>query len=543
MSDSALIYLEADDEVTSVVRRIRASSDQRVVVVVPGRSRATSSAVALRLLARAAATDGREVAVVGDALTRSLAGEAGLAAYATVDDARRAGPPDPAAALAAPQAAIHVVRGPGIDDTAPTLAAAAVADRTADTGVVAAARAHATAARRRTGAARVAGRFPAALILALAALFLLAAAVAGAMLLPGATVVVVPRNIELPARTYTVTVDDAERRRGTVQRDATVRATGTYPILEYAVGTVTFRNWSGSPVRLEAGTLVAAGVQAFQTTVAVDVPAGRLLPNGTIGAGQVDAPVVAMAPGPDANVGPTEINVVLDETQASRLRAFPQNENWIVQNAAPTSGGSATTGPEITQSDVDAAVAALREDLAAAVADELDAAAQIVVPVGAPEAEVAGAADLVGTRDVAAADISGALAFDAWVVELASVRREALLRLADDDAATPDGHRLVLDDAAVDVVSTLATSDGARVTVAVRASAVRVVDAAAVVDRVRGRPADEAEAALADLGAASVSLWPGWVADVPELTWRIDVSITGAGGGAAGPAASAGATP
>ncbi|MCA1588091.1 MAG: baseplate J/gp47 family protein [Chloroflexi bacterium] len=92
MDDAALLYLEADDEVTTVVRRVRASSEPRVVVVAPGRSRATSSVVALRLLARIGAEEGRELAVVGDSLTRSLAGEAGLAAYVTIDDARRAEP-------------------------------------------------------------------------------------------------------------------------------------------------------------------------------------------------------------------------------------------------------------------------------------------------------------------------------------------------------------------------------------------------------------------------------------------------------------------
>ena len=43
MSDeSAILYLEADDEVTSVVRRLRAADPGPVLVVAPGRSRATS---------------------------------------------------------------------------------------------------------------------------------------------------------------------------------------------------------------------------------------------------------------------------------------------------------------------------------------------------------------------------------------------------------------------------------------------------------------------------------------------------------------------
>ena len=119
MSESpAVVYLEADDEITSVVRRVRATDAGRVIVVAPGRSRATSSAVALRLLARAGEEAGRDVALVGDALTRSLAAEAGLTAYATLDDARRAEPSMGAPPSETRHAAIHVVRG--TDDTVAT---------------------------------------------------------------------------------------------------------------------------------------------------------------------------------------------------------------------------------------------------------------------------------------------------------------------------------------------------------------------------------------------------------------------------------------
>lgn len=528
LDDVGLIYLEADDEVTSVVRRVRASPQPRVVVVAPGRSRATSSAVALRLLARAAEAEARQLAVVGDALTRSLAVEVGVAAYASVDDARAATVPDATAPSVATQAAIHVVREGEVDDTAPTLAAAPPTDRGAETRMVATSQPRTRRPERR-GLDR---RLPAAAALALVALLVVAAGVAGAMLLPTATVSLTPRTLALPQRTYTFDVDDAERRTGTAEAVEVVTATGTYPIVEYATGVVTFRNWSGSPVRLEAGTLVAAGVQAFQTIEPVDVPAGRLLPNGTIGAGQVDAPVVAMAPGPEANVGAMEVDVVLTEPQASRLRAFADNPQPIVLNAAPMTGGSATTGTEITQADVDTAVTALREELADDVDARLDEAGMLLVPVGVPpEPTIAGDAELVGMRDLATADISGSLAYDAWLVDPQSVERDALIWIADDDGAVPDGHRLVTETIEVSIVASEATADDVRVTVAVRAEAVRVVDEEAVVQRVRGLTAEEAESELADLGRASVTLWPDWATEVPELEWRIEVTIEGAAGG------------
>ena len=54
-----------------------------------------------------------------------------------------------------------------------------------------------------------------------------------------------------------------------------------------------------------------------------------------------------------------------------------------------------------------------------------------------------------------------------------------------------------------------------------------VIDRDEVVDRVRGRSVDEAEAALAGLGTATVDLWPGWVSSVPGIDWRIEVRIAG----------------
>ena len=128
MSDTpTLIYLEADDEVTTVVRRLRQVEGERVVLVAPGRSRATSSVVALRLLARVGEEAGVTIAVAGDALTRSLAAEAGLDTYASVEDARNARPAAPAEAPTR-QASIHVVRGEAAsDETAPVPLSAVVA--------------------------------------------------------------------------------------------------------------------------------------------------------------------------------------------------------------------------------------------------------------------------------------------------------------------------------------------------------------------------------------------------------------------------------
>ena len=76
----------------------------------------------------------------------------------------------------------------------------------------------------------------------------------------------------------------------------------------------------------------------------------------------------------------------------------------------------------------------------------------------------------------------------------------------------------------------IATADGEamRVDTTVTARAAQTVDPDAVRDAVSGATADEAEAALDDIGQASVELWPGWVTTVPTMDWRVEVVLVDA---------------
>ena len=202
---TTLLYLEADDEVTSVARRLREAGEERVVLVAPGRSRATSSAVALRLLARIAEEAQRQVVVVGDALTRSLAAEAGLEAYASVDDARNA-TPAPAEAHVR-RASIHVIRGRQTDGTETvTLAAATPVDT--ETRPVPVVQRPAPARRERVAAGRRPRHaIPLAVLVGGLAALLVGAGVLGAVVLPAATITLAPLSEPLGPIPYEIRID------------------------------------------------------------------------------------------------------------------------------------------------------------------------------------------------------------------------------------------------------------------------------------------------------------------------------------------------
>ncbi len=527
----ALLYLEADDEITAVVRRVRAADASRVVVVAPGRSRATSSAVALRLLARAADDAGRELSVVGDALTRSLAAEAGLPAHATVDEARRADPDAPVAEPEPHHATIQVVRGTATDETAPTMAAIPAASAEAP-GAAAAAetvvapvvrplvRRPAPLPRRR----RV--RHPPIALLATGAMILVLVGIAaGAALLPAATITVAPRSAPIGPIEDEVVISDPSRATGTVEASATVTATGTYSVQEPATGTVVLFNWNFRPVGVPAETLVAAGEQAFATVAEVVVPAGSLTREGRIQAGEMPVGVVASAIGPAGNVDVGAIDTVLSRSVEAQLSGFP-GSGRLVTNPEPTSGGQDTTGSEVTQEDVDAAVVALRDELASAAAEAIRAEDGLIVvlPDAAAEPTIDVPEGLVGTRDQAEAEISGSLDWQAFSVagdEVDARARDAFAQ----EAALPPDRQLLPDATQVTLGEPRLEEETIVVPVTVRGRSLPAVDESEVLERTRGLSAEAAEAALAGIGEVSVELWPGWVDSVPQLEWRVDVRI------------------
>ena len=519
-----LLYLEADDEITAVVRRVRAADPGRVVIVAPGRSRATSSVVALRLLARAGEDEGRELAIVGDALTRSLAAEAGLDAHASVEEARSATGEGATDAVAPRHAAIHVVRGPGSDETVAGVASAPpeVDTETRPVAVVRPPRPAIRARPRRRLAPLVA-------VLGTAGTILLIAVVAAANLLPAATIRITPRSDVVGPVPYRMVIGDPERTQGSVTETAVVIATGTYPIQAAATGTVVFRNFNTVPVEVPAGTRVAAGEVVFATAETVVAPAGSLTGSGTIAGGEVPVAVTAEIIGPGGNVGAEAIDTIVDQQTRNRLRGFPQNNARLVINPEPTAGGVDTTGIEFTQADVDTAVATLREALVAGVTEALEGTDEglFADPTEAPEPVVTGVDGLAGARDQEAAEISGELAYDRLSVDPDDVRAEAENRLENDADAIPDGHELLANATEVTLGAVERNGDRLVVLATVTGRSAPILDRPEVIRLATGLTDDEARAALAGLGKAEVELWPGWVTVVPDSAERIEVEISG----------------
>ena len=139
--------------------------------------------------------------------------------------------------------------------------------------------------------------------------------------------------------------------------------------------------------------------------------------------------------------------MVVNQSIDARLRGFPNNTQPRVLNPEATSGGVDTTGPEITQADVDAAVATLRQDLESQVAEAIGTASPDEILVEAPRGEpiVSLPEGIVGMRDQERVEISGELAWEVVRADPATVIAEARDRLLLDATQVPAGHELLPD--------------------------------------------------------------------------------------------------
>src|SRR5262249_49526065 len=84
---ATIVYLDAEDEITSAAARIRPAADSRVGLVLPFGSRVATSRINFKLLAREAMSKGRRLDIVApDASARALAASAGLPVFASVGE-------------------------------------------------------------------------------------------------------------------------------------------------------------------------------------------------------------------------------------------------------------------------------------------------------------------------------------------------------------------------------------------------------------------------------------------------------------------------
>ncbi len=558
---ATIVYLDADDEITSAANRIRQADDTRVALVIPFGSRVATSRINFKLLAREAMVNGRRLDIVApDASARALAASAGLPVFGSVGEYEAAldvpaEPDEPAVStaaavgLAAATAATAATGATGAAGGTGVTGANAVggipvAPASADPGLAAAREAELDAivhrgreipvAKPRRRGVR-AGLVVGFLVLALA---LVAAGAAAYLVLPSAEITVTPQIEDVGPIDVTVRADPAatavDAAAGVipaqtvdipVEVSGEFTATGKRTVTTPATGGVRWKNCDPSAsYTIPRGTIVrtSSGV-AFTIDEAVFLPVAVISGTGTkldLKCQTSEVAITAVKEGPAGNV------------EAGTIRTVPARYNRTlitVNNPAATSGGTRENFTRVSKKDVDAALATLEEDLQAQFQVALENPEG--VPAGAtvfPETAVLG--ESTPTEDPASLvndeveSFTLGLTANGTVLAVDASPVEAIVESALEDAVKP-GYELI--DGSTKVVVGDGTVDGATVVFAAAGTAeqVRPVDGEALRQQVLGLAEEEARAILEPYGEVSLVLWPGFVSSVPTLDQRVTLVV------------------
>ena len=368
-----LLYVEADEEITDLVDRLRdLSLEDEVTFVVPERARALQSPMSFRLLKRYADSYGKRVNLVsGDTRLQAMSLEAGVTAYpslAAYDTGTEIHQPalvdEPPATAPARAEAGSLVGSPG---------GVATLDRPRQAPVTSAPPKRATAPPKPArsgpsfnsyrpyligaGALAIVGLLVAILYLpsATATLFVEGTAVKQDITLLGApgTAAGSPDHFA----TQAVNASESQSLPGT--------ATGSKSIpAQASVGQVTFTEncvflCDSGTTTIPTGTSVSTSDgKRYATTKAASVASPR---------GSATVPVKAVTPGPDGNTGAHTITTI------DRNRDY----NLTVDNAQATSGGAdPRTATVIQQSDIDGIKDVYAKEAVLRITDQLKSKAQ-----------------------------------------------------------------------------------------------------------------------------------------------------------------------
>ena len=385
------------------------------------------------------------------------------------------------------------------------------------------------------GSTRSIPRVPLLIGTAFAALALLVAGVGAYVLLPSASVVVTPREQSVGPQTLSVVADttasEPDPEAGVVPADLisvdvsaqdTFESTGVRVERTRATGRVTFQSLDTSRTNtIPKGSIVSTegGVQ-FRTLQSARLPRAQVVPPLSINPSTASVAVEAVRNGTTGNVPANAITVVPQAEDPSITQ---------VRNPDPTSGGSRTEFPQVEQEDVDKAIEALQEQLAASFQDELRDPS-----IAPPDTTIFEDTAVLGeaTPSVDPAELVGqelesfelGLTSTGTVVAVDPSPVESIAQTRLESFVSP-GYQLVDGSVRIDPGAPVIEGQTVRFPVTVEASQVQVPDAAELKRLILGKPFDEARSILAPFGDVELKLWPDWVTSVPTLDARVDVEV------------------
>lgn len=364
-----VIYVDIEDDITSIIDKVKAASARIVALVPPKRTGVLQSVVNLKLLQKAASSaDKRVVMITNDQALTALAAGVSMPVAKNLQSK-----PEVASITALDVDDEDVINGEElpVGDLVGTMpgqvdGTESSAEPTASTAAVPVAATAAARAPKKSSGPKIPNfdKFRTKLfIISGVGALLLIFFVWAIFFAPKATVTVAANtsavNIDLPlalgedaelsAEDGTLPAVSEELRK---EQSVDFEATGKKEVGERATGTLTLSNSKGRAIQVPAGTVFSASDQDFTSNESVTVPGATVCPDvAAICPGEATVNITAAEIGAEYNVGP---------------QAYSTDADVSASSDEATSGGSKREITIVSQSDVDKA----REQLEAQDDDE-----------------------------------------------------------------------------------------------------------------------------------------------------------------------------
>ena len=165
-----------------------------------------------------------------------------------------------------------------------------------------------------------------------------------------------------------------------------------------------------------------------------------------------------------------------------------------VDNQHATAGGTSKTGPQVTQADVDALIARIKQNLAAQLDSQLAAHSErtYAAPQQAEQAQVPVPAGTVGTKDKPTFQLTGSLAYNRRYVTADQINQAATDRLGSDTTTLPNGTMLVATSVVASATNAQQVGDLVSATISAQGAVTRRLDLDQLKSRIAGMSADDA---------------------------------------------------
>ncbi len=551
MADSKhTIYIDVDDEITSIIDKVKSAPDKIVALVLPKRATVLQSIVNMKLLKKSAASAKKNIVLItSEAGLLPLAGVVGLHVAKSLQSKPVIPPPpdrlestDPEISEEEPEPLVDKTKSIG------SLAAAASmqdADGTEtieldnETDTAGPAAAVSSAKKKLAKRFKVPNfdKFRIGFFLGILALIVLVVGwILAAIVLPKAIVTIktdtstVTSTLSFNANTATQNLDvdkalvpavakevkktDTEKTTASGKKDTGAKATGT----------LTIKNCEdSSPRTVPAGTVVSASGKSFTMDAGVTVPAGTFSGGGTVcTSSTVNVGVTASNSGDGYNLGAS--------TYTSSSAALSGNFRL---NGTATAGGTSKIVSVVSQDDIDGAVAKMKGRLDQDAIKELNQLLQAESLEGLDETRVI-STPVIKTTPAVDQEATGEVTVTAETTynEL-GVKKDYLVQLVKKDVESKidKTKQSILDDGLGSAVFRLETRKSpteAQISLQTIAIAGPELNEASIKDQIRGKKRGDAEKVIGGLPGVkdvSVEYKPFWVLSTPKASKKITIII------------------